>query len=432
MAYKGMVVEVQESMLHPHPNADRLQLLRTNGFTIIVSLELQAGDVGILFGTDTPGKLEPWFLQEHDLYARRDEDGKNISNGFFNPSGRVTSVNIRGVKSEGYFHVLSGPDGSKMSVADVLGTYGLVHGDVIDTLDSKKLCSKYYIRPQRSGGSGSGGPSSTSADKVLMPNLIRHYDTEQLRHHIHTIPVGAILRITLKLHGTSQRTGHVLTPLNWLQRTLARFGVNHRSYAYQSGTRKMALLDENTGFVSGKDVFAQTRLVWHEVIKEQGLPKGVTVYYEIVGYGTNGNPIMSRHEVDGESVEYHYGLESGQSQLYVYRITQQNEDGHTVDYSYEQVCRFCETRNLKVVPNIGDRYAGFIWDGDVEKFVLWLEEFCENKDPIGKTHPMEGVVIKVEHPEWYGVPALKFKGRTFVEAEGNAYSNGLPDIEEES
>ncbi len=436
MAYKGMVVEVKESMLHPHPNADRLQLLRTNGFTIIVSLDLQEGDVGILFGTDTPGKLEPWFLRQHDLYARRDSEGKNVSNGFFKLNGRVTSVNIRGVKSEGYFHVLRRPDGEKSVLGEVEDYYDISHGDVIDTLDGKILCSKYYLPTPRVHKSRQGGQKVSSADKVLMPNLARHYDTEQLRHYIHKIPVGAILRVTLKMHGTSGRTGHALAPLNWFQRGLARFGVNHRSYAYQSGTRKMALVDENTGFVSTRDAFAPTRLTWHQRIVNQGLPKGVTLYYEIVGYGMGGKPIMSPHTLEGKQVVYHYGCQKHStetaSQIYVYRITQQNEDGHTVDYSYEQVCHFCEPRGFSVVPNIGNPYAGLVWDGAVERFVRWLEEFCENKDPIGVTHPMEGVVIKVEHPEWRGPKALKYKGRTFVELEGHAYNNGLQDIEEES
>ena len=50
MAYTGFVVEVKE--LREHSNADRLQLVKLFGTTVVVGLNVEKGDVMAYFPTD--------------------------------------------------------------------------------------------------------------------------------------------------------------------------------------------------------------------------------------------------------------------------------------------------------------------------------------------------------------------------------------------
>jgi hypothetical protein len=158
------------------------------------------------------------------------------------------------------------------------------------------------------------------------------------------------------------------------------------------------------------------------------LYKGETVFYEIVGYENFDTPIMSTVTVNdkelkakyGDKVTYHYGCKNGQHDVYVYRMTLTNEDGHTVDYPWHLVKKRCMEMNVKVVPEMGESFVFATPNCNspeaVERELALMKEDIEKMvdgpDPVGLTHPREGICVRLNDR------AFKHKSFTFGVLEG--------------
>ena len=77
------------------------------------------------------------------------------------------------------------------------------------------------------------------------------------------------------------------------------------------------------------------------------LPKGMTVYGEIVGWIDDNTPIMPKcnnskvkdkqfRKQYGEETIFTYGCPKGENHLYIYRITMTNEDGIVIELPTEE------------------------------------------------------------------------------------------------
>lgn len=163
----------------------------------------------------------------------------------------------------------------------------------------------------------------------------------------------------------------------------------------------------------------------HEKVKEH-LQKGMTFYYEIVGYLPNGSGIQG---------QYDYGCEPGQFEVYIYRITSTNVDGKVIEFSARQVQEFCKKNGLKAVPEL---YYGKAENLYPLKELHWNENFlntikslynekdcfmCKNK------LPEEGVVIRIEGID---LEAYKCKSTRFLEHETKELDKGTSNIEDEN
>lgn len=191
-------------------------------------------------------------------------------------------------------------------------------------------------------------------------------------------------------------------------------------YVYGSRTVIKDPNDPNSGFY-GEDLWTSTgkRL-------EGLLPKGTVVYAEIVGW-TDGNAPIQKG--------YTYGIPEGQRELYIYRITQINPDGYSVDLSWEQIVEFCLNNGLKHVPVLwageyrsGDETYGT--PGDITS-VLDLnlhERVTRAALPVGKGLVDEGVCIRRE-----GLKPiiLKAKSPIFLQHETKLLDKEVVDIEAE-
>ena len=461
----GYIVKV--NALRPHPNADRLQIATFFGNDTCVSIDVTPGEVGIYFPSDLQLSLE--FAEVNNLLRKKDENGNNIG-GFLDPDKRnVTAIKLRGEKSDGLFLPLK----SLESFGDITT---LREGDRIDNFNGHEICCKYLPRKQNRRGRYSEGNKTRKKKVPVSPLFVEHADTEQLAYNLAAFKVGDEIEITLKMHGTSQRTGY-LPVFKGYKKTLwdkitRKEGKPIYDWGYVSGTRRTVLENFEGGYY-GSNEFREA----HSKFFEGKLNKGEEIFYEVVGFTHTGAPIMASgdnkklNDKDfvkqyGQTTIFSYGCsptrvgyyldeehnqigiehDKPQSDIYVYRMTMTNEDGFVVEYTPDFMRYRCEQMGVKCVPVFGkaiissDRlhltspdgydHDYLIGDGDVGSMVIRAaEDYYDGPDPIGKTHIREGVVVRIinrpkfcayKHKNWF-FKALE--GIVKVEAEA-------PDIEE--
>lgn len=438
--YNAYVTRIKN--LHKHPNADRLQLGECFGNTVCVSLEYVDNQLGIYFPCD--GQLSVEFAEANNLLRKKDDAGNNCG-GYMDPNKRnVTAIRLRGEKSDGLFLPLT-----------CLETFGdvstLKEGDVINTFNGHEICCKYIPRRTHRQGHVSDGNRTRKKKVDVAPLFAEHADTEQLAYNLGAFKPGDEIEITLKMHGTSQRTGYLpvfkgykRTFKDWL---LRRDGKPIYDWGYVSGTRR-TVLDNYDGGYYGSNEFREQ----HSKTFEGKLWKGETVYYEVVGFTHTGAPIMAEGNNEklgkdfvkqyGKTTVFSYGCDPvgesfkheyadcwdgvnvrefrPQSDIYVYRMTMTNEDGAVVEYTPDFMRYRCEQMGVKTVSVM---WKGIIpaHTGDAAAIRLgqdagaWIKEkaerFYDGPDPIGKTHVREGVVVRiVNRPKF---TAFKHKNHNF-------------------
>ena len=442
----GYIVKV--NTLRPHPNADRLQIATFFGNDTCVGIDVKLGEVGVYFPSDLQLSLE--FAEANNLLRKKDENGNNIG-GFLDADKRnVVAIKLRGEKSDGIFLSLR----SLESFGDIST---LREGDRIDNFNGHEICCKYVPRTNVRHGHYSDGNKTRKKRVAVAPLFAEHADTEQLAYNIGAFKANDEIEITLKMHGTSQRTGYFpvfkgykRTFFDWLFR---REGKPIYDWGYVSGTRRTVLENFDGGYY-GSNEFREA----HSKFFEGKLNKGEEVFYEVVGFTHTGAPIMASgdnkklNDKDfvkqyGQTTVFSYGCSPTgkegvgiaernvpQSEIYVYRMTMTNEDGFTVEYTPDFMRYRCEQMGVKTVPV----FANFILhDCDLEMDTRTpgeivkdaAEKYYDGTDPIGKTHIREGVVVRIvnrpkfcayKHKNWF-FKALE--GIVKVEAE-------VPDIEE--
>lgn len=443
-----------------HSNADRLKLGDCFGNTVVVSLEYQENQLGIYFPSD--GQLSVEFAEHNNLVRKKDDAGNNIG-GYMDPDKRnVTAIKLRGEKSDGLFLPLS----SLEAFGDIAQ---LKEGDRIDVFNGHEICKKYIPKKQHRSGTRSEGNKTRKHKVITAPLFTEHVDTEQLAYNLGAFDYGDIVEITLKMHGTSQRTGY-LPVLKGYKRTIwdkifRREGKPIYDWGYVTGTRRVVLENYDNGYYGSNEFREQ-----HSKFFEGKLNKGETVYYEVVGFTTNGTPIMSSCENKktqdkefikqyGQTTVFSYGCSPNgeqkkygnddigvfclvenvpQSDFYVYRMTFKNEDGYEVDYPPEYVRYRCEQMGCKSVPVFERfmiperskcRFENRRLATPGEYVMERAEKFIEGPDPIGKTHLREGVVCRIiNRPRFTG---YKLKSFNFRVLEGIAkVESEAPDMEE--
>lgn len=427
----GYVVKVNE--LRKHPNADRLNIATFFGNDTCVSLDIVKGEIGIYFPVDL--QLSEEFCLENHLLRKKPDGTPDI--GYMDPKKRnVTAVRLRGEKSDGLFLPL------KSVVYTGINLDELNIGDTVTTLNGHEICKKYI--PIHKHHSVDNKVNKTRKKKVpIAPLFVEHADTEQLAYNMDAFKNGDLVEITLKMHGTSSRTGYLprlvdIVPtnilavfceikdrnrkLNKLQKAMIAYFDKHSKPKYDwdlvSGTRR-TVLDSFDGGFYGSNEFREK----HEKVFEGKLHKNETVYYEIVGFTDDGTPIMpkaSNKKLNnkefikqyGEETIFSYGCDpdNKKSDLYVYRMTTTNEDGDVVEYTPDFMRYRCEQMGVKCVPLL---WRGFIPEevnpGEYIKGIA--EDFYDGPDPVGKTHVREGVVCRILNRP--GFAAYKHKNYDF-------------------
>lgn len=448
MSYKAYVVKVDQ--LRPHTNADRLQIATFFGNDTIVDLKVKAGDCGVYFPSD--GQLSERFCQVNNLVRRKDENGNEVG-GYLDPVKRnIKPLKLRGEKSDGLYLPLT-------CLADFCAISDLKPGDTIDVVNGEEICRKYIPHQNHaSGGHRSGGQRKARAN--IAPTFYEHVETEQLAYNLDKFKAGDVIQLTLKMHGTSGRTGYL--PLvtddkrTFFQRLFRKPAHTHLEYGYITGTRRVVLANGHTGGWYESDDFR------HAMAKkfEGKLLRGEVAYYEIVGFqGPNGAPIMGQVQNSkikdkefskqyGDVTTFSYGCEQSGNydttppccEVYVYRMTMVNEDGDVVEYSPAQIKYRCEQMGVNVVPEFGTFVIppdpvridddGHVVDMSPGEYVVRkVECYFDGPDPIGKTHVREGVVARILNRPSFAV--YKMKNFSFKILEGIIKDEAdAPDMEE--
>ena len=478
--HTGYIVEVKD--LRPHNNADKLQLATFFGETVIVGLDTKIGDIGIYFPCDL--QLSEEYCDVNDLCRKR-ADGTNGKGYLERDKRNIKAISLRGEKSYGLYAPLS----SLAFTGVDLATFKV--GDTVSTVNGILICKKYIPRSNIRKGHYSEGNKTRKHKVPVAPLFAEHVDTEQLAYNLDAFRCGDEIEITLKMHGTSQRTGYLpvlkgyhdswhcqirnwlwfqfnrITKKNDLHTTIDKMkhdGKPYYDYGYVSGTRRVVLDNYEGGFY-GSNAFREQ----HSKFFEGKLWKGETVYYEVVGFTDTGTPIMASGDNKklndkefvkqyGETTIFSYGCSPHevyefdnvlvpQSDIYVYRMTMTNEDGNVVEYTPDFMRYRCEQMGAKTVPvfskvyirdnsviahNIDGTYSGGdlpdgITYGDAVKNIA--EQYYDGPDPIGKTHIREGVVVRiVNRPKFC---AYKHKNFAFKVLEGVIKDTAdAPDMEE--
>lgn len=465
----GYVVRVEK--LRPHTNADKLQIATFFGNDTCVSLDTKFDEIGIYFPSDL--QLSEEFCVEHHL-CRKKPDGTPDS-GYLEPDKRnIKAIKLRGEKSDGIFMPLSCLVYTGVNLDDINV------GDTITVVNGHEICKKYIPRGRNRTNPAKGKGNKTRKKHVpIAPLFTEHADTEQLAYNIGTFKPGDEIEITLKMHGTSQRTGYLpvlkgYRAINriyqyaldamlsgkdigsWTRKIAERAlesATPIYDWGYVSGTRRTVLDDWDGGFY-GSNAFRKQH---HDKFVGK-LHKGEEIYYEVVGFTDNGTSIMGKGNNKklgkdfvkqyGEETVFSYGCEPTgkigvgiteekvpQSDLYVYRMTMTNEDGDVVEYSPDFMRYRCEQMGVKCVPEFIHEFIPneewldehFMSAGEYALRVA--EEYYDGTDPIGKTHVREGVVMRiVNRPKFC---AYKHKNYSFKMLEGLIKETAeAPDMEE--
>lgn len=406
-----------------HSNADKLQVAECFGNQVIVDLTYKEGDVGIYFPTD--GKLGKEFAEANNLLRKKDENGNNIG-GYLEPDKRnIKAIKLRGEKSDGLFLPLS-------SLSTFCNIAELKIGDRITTLNGTLICEKYIPRSNKGNNVNVNKTKNKKKKKIEYPLFKEHIDTEQLDYNLGEFKKGDLCYITLKMHGTSQRTANLpkQNNKNWFTKFKDKYLKT--KYDVVTGTRRVVIdnFDKDSGFY-GTDKFREH---YHNYFKGK-LQKGETIYYEVVGYVNETIPIMpdgdNRKVQDkefvkkyGEKTRFSYGCEEGFNDIYVYRMTMTNEDGYVVEYPWELVKLRCEEMGVSYVPELDK----FIFKNE-EDLINRVSKYLDIPDPIGKTHIAEGIVTRIDNRKIF--KAYKKKGFYFKVLEGLIKDTAeVPDIEE--
>lgn len=464
MSYTGFVCQIKN--LRNHPNGDNLYLGECFGNTVAVSRNgYTPGMTGVYFPTD--GQLSTEFCQNNNLLRLRDENGHSIpGGGYMDPDKRnVTAIKLRGEKSDGLFLPLTCLD---YCFEDGAAAH-LKIGDTIDVVNGHDICTKYIPRSNKRVGHPTSGNKTRKRRVPLAPLFVEHADTEQLAYNLGAFRSGDDVEITLKMHGTSQRTGF-LPVFSGYRRTIwdklfRRDGEPIYNYDLVTGTRRTVINGEDGGFY-GSNAFRMP----HAELFRGKLWKGETVYYEVVGFTDTGVPIMSECSNKklndkefvkqyGQTTTFSYGCapisnikvyESEpyetipQSDIYVYRMTMTNEDGNIVEYTPDFMRYRCEQMGVKTVPVFWKgtipEHPGSATDPTIEPGE-WIknvaERFYDGPDPIGKTHVREGVVVRItnkpkfcayKHKNWY-FKALEGIVKVEADAPDMEEADGLEEME---
>lgn len=475
MSYCGYITKLQN--VRPHSNADRMKLADCFGNTVCVGIDTPEDTLLIYFPTD--GQLSVEYCEHNNLVRKKDENGNNIG-GYMDPDKRnVTAIKLRGEKSDGLVMPLE----SLAFTGVDISTFKM--GDTITVVNGHEICKK-YIPVNKKAPRVSEGNRTRKKKVPIAPLFAEHADTEQLAYNMDAFKPGDEIEITLKMHGTSQRTGYLpvisgYTGPGWAMAVIKHPKLFKRlqdkameaitplyDWGYVSGTRRTVLENFDGGFY-GSNAFRKQ----HEDLFRGKLWKGETVYYEVVGFTDDGAPIMascSNKKLNdkefvkkyGDTTVFSYGcsptgtkrmvgedadgrfmidMAVPKSDVYVYRMTMTNEDGNIVEYTPNFMRYRCELMGVKTVP--------VMWKGYVDETIDWndggmtagewvkakAEEFYDGPDPIGKTHVREGVVIRIlnrpkfcayKHKNWY-FKALEGIVKVDAEAPDMEEADGMDD-----
>lgn len=432
--------------------ADKIQEANIFGETVIVSKDHQEGELGLLFDCET--QLSHKFCKNNNLYRHSNFNKDTSKSGYIEDNRRIRPIKLKGVKCSGMWLPV---DSLNAFIEDYEEDIFLEEGIQFNEFNGEEVCRK-YVNPktlQKQNKNQKG-----KARENITPLFKEHVDTDQAMRNLQHIDEGDIVVVTEKLHGTSARASNTLVIRNkpWYEKLLNKV-IPTKDYYYDFAVGSRRVVKSVGDEQKSKPGFYDTD-IWTKTAKdnfEGKLKKGESVYYEIVGYLPTGSPIMGQHSNSKlkkfmdkqeykdfinryeETTEFSYGCSRYVkfNDIYVYRISMTNEDGETIDLSWDQVKMRCQQLGVKHVPEVDKQIVGR-WSKEGEEFLGmnygepledYFQELTESESNNFKEHIKEGVVVRVENgrmtPHFY-----KNKSFIFKCLEGIIKESDQVDIEE--
>lgn len=460
--YLAQVVKIGK--LNPVSNSDRLNITYVQGNTVVVPTSVKEGDIMIYFPVES--QISEWYLKANNLYSNKELNSNKEVKGYIEKSGRVRCIKLRSQPSQGLlmpFESIFDPENCPIVASSLLV------GTEFDTVSGQLLVKKYVVprKTQGAPGSKSKQPKEKETSKVIDGQFRFHISTPQLGKNLSRINPTDTISITRKLHGTSGVSSYVecrypLTKAHkvaiWIDNNITTpllrlFGgevgalvADNICYDYLYSSRTVIKND----LVKAKAGFYNVD-VWGEADKiiRPALKKGMTMYYEIVGYLPSGGYIQKGYDYGcvSPNPEEEY-TEDKHFKIFVYRITMTNTDGFVTEYTAKQVQEYCERNMLKPVPEVFYGLAlsdihptsvnhfinGYkdddrdleVWRNDFLQCLrdMYLEKVC---DLCANKVPDEGIVVRKEGLD---LEVYKFKSFKFLQHETDELDKGIENIED--
>ena len=437
--YLAKVIDITNFL--PHPNAERMKIAQVGGYKVCVGIDEPIGRY-VYFPVNS--EINPNLLSYCNLYRHTEKNTNTEKAGFFNDNGRVTAIKLRGFPSEGFllpFEQLENfiADTLNLKLSDIEN-----NTDFDIAVEGNKeywICKKYIVVHQTAQGQPNSNKRQKKVarfNKVIDTQFHYHYDTVRVQNDKWAIAPDDIISVTEKVHGTSGISAYVLCKEkpSLINKIKGWFGNTNIKYDYLYSSRsviKNATETTNPGGYYSCDIWAEA-----DKIIRPHLQKGMTIYYEIVGFLPTGKYIQKN---------YDYGCvppEAGEPfthekhfKVRVYRITMVNVDGYIHEFSAKEVQEWCKANDLIPVTEyyygyakdlynipVDDNWTDAFWDTMANDKNFYMER---NSPSCSNKVPHEGLVIKKEDMR---SRAWKLKCFAFLNGEQKELDAGEENIED--
>lgn len=283
----------------------------------------------------------------------------------------------------------------------------------------------------------------------------------------YVITPDSLIHISTKVHGTSGISAYVqcktLIPkrdrvIEWIwENIINKCIVNPINTLLNKPTYKFTLNDRNYDYLYASRTVIKNPIynpkvkkgfygfdIWEEADKivRPKLEKGMTAYYEILGYLPGNKYIQKSYDYGyvpdiSEVQPYQYDRNFG---IRIYRLTYTNVDGKVFEFSPRQVQIWSKEHDLIPVTELyygkaSDLYPDIKPDENFsENFIERLSNdknfYMELDSPdCNNKVPNEGIVIKIDNMKSV---AFKLKCFRFLNKEQQALDKGESNIEDEA
>ena len=451
--YSCSIVQIDD--VKPIEGSDFLGQSLVNGFPIVVRKDqVKSGD--ILFYAPIECELDSTFCKVNNLYEDNELNEDHDKKGYFNKYGRVRIIKLRGVPSMGYLFGLDEVNALlKANGHNTITDEDMVVGTDFDTIAGDLFVKAFVPRVKENTHVGKGNGHNRDKkleqfDRMIPGEFSYHYNTCQLEREVRNFSPDDNITVSVKLHGTSIIIGNIKVRepkwggwytkfFEYLPKFL-RFTKEKYDYIYSSRTviKNKSINQSVTSGWYGTDVWAK----YHDLfVSNDLLPKGMTIYGEIIGYTGDGKAIQKL------GAAYDYGCKDGESKLMIYRISEALPDGTHYEWDVPQVLKWTE-KLVSEHPGMAQHihpidilYTGKLGDlyPDLDKSNHWHENllermknekawFMEENEPLCTNKvPREGVVIRKNGDVLK--EAFKLKTMKFRFGEEKSVSAGNIDVE---
>lgn len=432
--YACSIVEITK--VFPIDGADKIQRVNINGNDVVVSIDVKIGDKMLYFVSGT--KLNQDYCKYNNLLDKAEFNNDPNKKGFISyKQFRVKAIKLRGVISDGILMPI-------LSLAPVLGIgenlESLKVGDEFTEINGITICEKYVVPIRNSNPSRKVPKQPKKISRLVDNQFYLHGDTDNLIKNINKINPNDIIGIHYKKHGTSAVFGNVLVKKNlkWYEKLAQKIGINviDTEYDIIYSSRKIVknqylnTEQTNSGFYN-EDIWGVVK----EEIKDL-IPKGWTLYGEIIGFLPNGGAIQS---MGGKPFDY--DCKPNEHKFYVYKISIVNEDGHVIYLTDKQIEEFCEKVGLLYKDTFIYYGRARDWNNTIyintstddtwrDKFLEQLEKQYNEKDcyMCVNKQPEEGIIVRIEKSDEY--LAFKLKSKRFLLGESDEQEKEISNIED--